>query len=79
MSLALQMRSFRRSIAEILHHMPDHPGLLQSFIWQDLDLAPNVPALQKFLAFRTHNLDGTLHSERVGHAEIITPPRCYAG
>ena len=39
MSLALQTRSYRLTTAEILYHMPDHPGLLQSYVWQDLDLA----------------------------------------
>jgi hypothetical protein len=25
--------------AEILYHLPDHPGVLQSFIWQKVDRA----------------------------------------
>ncbi len=79
MSLALQMRDYRLTTAEILYHMPDHPGLLQSYVWQELDLAPQFPALRKFLDFWTRNLDGKLHSVRVGHAGIITPPRWTAG
>ncbi len=79
MSLALQMRAWRLTTAEILYHMPDHPGLLQSYIWQELDMAPQFPALRKFLDFWTSNLDGKLHSVRVGHADIITPPRWNAG
>jgi uncharacterized protein Usg len=74
MSLALQMRDYRLTTAEILYHMPDHPGLLQSYVWQELDLAPQFPALRKFLDFWDRNLDGKLHSVRVGHAGIITPP-----
>ena len=42
MSLASQMQSYRLTTAEILYHLPDHPGLLQSYVWQDLDLAPFV-------------------------------------
>jgi uncharacterized protein Usg len=79
MSLALQMRDYRLTTAEILYHMPDHPGLLQSYIWQELDLAPQFPALHKFLDFWTRNLEGKLHSVRVGHADIITPPRWTSG
>ncbi len=79
MSLALQMRDYRLTTAEILYHMPDHPGLLQSYIWQELDLAPKFPALHKFLDFWTASLDGKLHSVRVGQAQIITPPRWSAG
>ena len=35
----LQLRGYRLTTAEIIYHLPDHPALLQSFIWQDLDLA----------------------------------------
>ncbi len=79
MSFALQLRDYRLTTAEILYHMPDHPGLLQSYIWQELDLAPKFPALHKFLDFWTANLDGKLHSVRVGQAQIIAPPRWNAG
>ncbi|HEY1856893.1 usg protein [Acidocella sp.] len=73
MRLALQMHDYRLTTAEILYHMPDHPGLLQSYVWQDLDLAPDYPALRKFLDFWTRRLDGKLHSVRVGSAPLITP------
>ncbi len=73
MSLALQMRDYRLTTAEILYHMPDHPGVLQSYIWQDLDLAPKFPELHKFLDFWSRSLDGKLHSVRVGSAKLITP------
>ena len=43
MSLALQMRDYRLTTAEILYHMPDHPAVLQSYVWQSLDLAPKFP------------------------------------
>jgi len=61
----LAMRGYRLMTAEILYHMPDHPDLLQSFIWQDLDQAPKFPVLQKFLRFWETNLDGKVHSVRV--------------
>ncbi len=74
MSLALQLKDYRLTIAEILYHMPDHPGILQSFIWQELDLAPKFPALRKFLDFWDRELDGRLHSVRVASASVIKPP-----
>ena len=61
----LAMRGYRLTTAEILYHMPDHPDLLQSYIWQDLDQAPKFPVLNKFLKFWESNLDGRLHSVRV--------------
>ena len=56
---------YRLATAEILYRMPDHPALLQTFVWQDYDLPPEFPALAKFLAFWRDNLDGALHSVRV--------------
>ena len=75
MGLALQLRDYRLTTAEILYHMPDHPDLLQTYIWQALDLAPKFPELHKFLTFWQRNLDGKLHSVRVANSEIIKPPQ----
>ena len=71
-ALNLQLNDYRLVTAEILYHMPDHPGLLQSYLWQDYDLAPRLPVLHKFLDFSSHNLDGKLHSIKLARAGIIT-------
>ena len=34
--VALQLEGWRMTTAEIIYHMPDHPGILQSFVWQKL-------------------------------------------
>ena len=73
MTLALQMKDFRLTTAEILYHLPDHPGLLQSYIWQDLDLAPRYPALRRFLDFWARELEGKLHSIKVASGGPIRP------
>jgi uncharacterized protein Usg len=64
---------YRLTTAEILYHMPDHPTLLQSYIWQDYDLAPKFPGLRKFLDFWESKLDGKLHSVRVMSARLVSP------
>ena len=71
MSLSLQMNGYRLTTAEILYHLPDHPALLQSYVWQEYDLAPHYPALDKFLAFWKRELEGRLHSVRVASCELI--------
>jgi uncharacterized protein Usg len=65
--------AYRLTTAEILYHLPDHPSLLQSFVWQDYDLAPKFPVLHGFLTFWRENLEGELHSVRVASAERIGP------
>ena len=68
-----QLRDYRLTTAEILYRFPDHPVLLQSYVWQEFDLAPKFPTLKKFLSFWERELDGKIHSVKVMHAELITP------
>jgi len=71
--IELMMDDYRLTTAEILYHMPDHPTLLQTYVWQDLDLAPRYPILSRFLTFWQCNLDGALHSVRLGQKEVLIP------
>jgi uncharacterized protein Usg len=71
-TLHLQLRSYRLTTAEILYHMPDHPTVLQSFIWQKLDLAPHFPELRRFLDFWVRNIEGKLHSVKVANCHLIS-------
>ncbi len=73
-ALHLQLRDYRLTTAEILYHLPDHPHLLQSFLWQEYDMAPHFPMLRKFLDFWSHNLDGKLHSVKVAGQQLIEAP-----
>lgn len=72
-NLAQQLRGYRLTTAEILYRLPDHPHVLQSFVWQHLDMAPDYPVLRRFLDFWTRSIDGKLHSVKVAHAPVITP------
>ncbi|AMN55847.1 MULTISPECIES: usg protein [Stappiaceae] len=59
--------------AEILYRLPDHPKLLQSFLWQTEDLAPKFPELTRFLVFWEREIEGRIHSVRVAHQTLISP------
>lgn len=72
-SFVAQLKDYRITTAEILYWMPDHKHVLQSFLWQNLDLAPRFPALAKFLDFWDRNLDGRLHKVTVANAQLIKP------
>ena len=73
-------RDFRRQIegyglttANIIYRLPDHPSLVQSYIWQEYDLHPHFPELRKFLDFWIRQIEGALHSVTVAHAGLIKP------
>jgi len=71
----LQLRGYRLTTAEIVYHLPDHPALLQSFIWQKFDLAPDYPELRRFLEFWSVNIEGKLHSVNVKQSSRFAPAR----
>lgn len=68
---AQQLLGYSLTTAEILYHLPDHPRLLQSYVWQDYDLHPRFPKLRDFLDFWTQNLDGAVNRVRVAHRGLI--------
>ena len=69
----MMLKGFGLTTAEILYRLPDHPSLLQSFVWQDYDLQPRFPRLQGFLGFWETNLEGKLHKVRVAHSQLVKP------
>jgi uncharacterized protein Usg len=71
--LAAQLDGNRLTTAEILYRMPDHPDLLQTYVWQAFDLAPRFPKLRRFLTFWEENLDGALYLVRVANSRLVKP------
>ncbi|MGB8841860.1 MAG: Usg family protein [Aliidongia sp.] len=69
--IGTRIAGYRLTTAEILYRLPDFPHLLQSYIWQNLDLAPEFPVLHRFLDFWQRQLDGKVHSVRVGSISIV--------
>ncbi len=72
---ARQLGGERLTTAEVLYYMPDHPALLQRFLWQTLDLAPGFPRIHKFLDFWRTEIDAVIHSVTVSAAGIVAPAR----
>ena len=72
-NLEMQLLGYRLTTAQILYRMPDHQALLQTYVWQNLDLAPKFPELTKFLQFWAGNLDGPLHSVVVASRALVSP------
>ncbi|MCD8498397.1 MAG: usg protein [Alphaproteobacteria bacterium] len=66
-------KSYRLTTAQIIYHLPDHDSLLQEFIWQNYDLAPQFPELKKFLKFWEISIEGRLHSVYVAHTKLFHP------
>lgn len=70
---AAQLQGFSLTTAEILYRLPDHPSLLQTYVWQDYDEHPRFPRLKSFLEFWRLNLEGKLFRVTVAHKALIGP------
>ena len=68
-----QLEGYGLTTANILYRLPDHPKILQTYIWQEYDVAPRFPILLQFLEFWTRELAGPLHSVQVCHSHLIRP------
>lgn len=68
-----QLAGFSLTTAEIIYRLPDYPTLLQSYIWQEYDVAPRFPKLKSFLEFWSAKLDGKLYKVTVAHSNLIRP------
>jgi uncharacterized protein Usg len=68
-----QLAGYGLTTATILYRMPDHRHVLQSYLWQNYDLAPRFPVLRDFLDFWARELEGPLHSVTVAHSRLIRP------
>jgi uncharacterized protein Usg len=70
---ARQVEGYGLTTANILYRMPDHRSILQEYIWQEYDLAPRFPELNKFLTFWQTKLEGALFRVVVAHKALIGP------
>jgi uncharacterized protein Usg len=71
--IELMLKGYGLTTAKILYHYPDHPHLLQTYVWQDYDLAPKFPVLIGFVEFWKAKLEGPLHSIQFTHRKLIAP------
>ena len=70
--------AFGLTTAEILYRLPDHQSILQTYVWQNYDLFPAFPELNRFLKFWLEKLDGPLHSVMVAHSRLLKPSEVRA-
>jgi uncharacterized protein Usg len=73
-----QLGGYGLTTAQILYRRPDHPWLLQTYVWQEYDLCPDFPELRGFLTFWRKSLEGVLHSVVVAHSRLIKPAEIRA-
>ena len=69
----LMLNGYGLTTAEMFYRIHDYQHVLNSYIWQGYDLAPDHPKLFEFVEFWQNELDGPLHSLRFTHRKLIAP------
>lgn len=69
----LMLKGYGLTTAELFYRMPDHQLVLNTFVWQEYDLAPDFPELFRFIEFWHDHIEGPLHSVRFTHRKRIGP------
>lgn len=70
--IELMLQGYGLTTAEFFYHQPDFAHVLNSFVWQEYDLAPDHPKLFEFVEFWQNEIDGTLHSVRFTHRKMLS-------
>ncbi len=69
----LLLKGYGLTTAEFFYRLPDFTHVLNSFIWQDYDVAPDHPRLFQFVEFWQEKIEGPLHSVRFTHQRELAP------
>ena len=70
---AAQVAGYGLTTANILYRLPDHPTLIQSFVWQFYDHAPEYPRLLRFIQFWEREIEGAIHKIEIAHKKLLSP------
>lgn len=69
----LMLKGYGLTTAEFFYRIPDYRNVLNTFVWQDYDIAPDHPRLFKFIDFWKSEIEGPLHSVRFTHRKMVAP------
>ncbi|MBI1418033.1 MAG: aspartate-semialdehyde dehydrogenase [Limimaricola sp.] len=69
----MMLKGYGLTTAEMFYHMPDHPHVINTFVWQDYDQAPDHARLFRFIEYWQESIEGPLHSVRFVHRKMISP------
>ncbi|MBO6884733.1 MAG: aspartate-semialdehyde dehydrogenase [Marivita sp.] len=68
----LMLRGYGLTTAQLYYRMPDYKNVLNTFVWQEYDLAPDHPKLFEFIEFWQDTIEGPLHSVQYTHRKLLS-------
>jgi uncharacterized protein Usg len=71
--LERMLTGYGLTTAHLYYGLPDHPAILNTFTWQEYDLAPDYPVLFRFIEFWQREIDGPLKTVEISHRKMVSP------
>ncbi len=71
--MELMLKGYGLTTARFFYRMPDFRHVLNEFIWQFYDLAPDHPTLMEKVEWWQAKIEGPLHSVSFTHRKLISP------
>ena len=71
MSSVSRIPDYTLTTAQIFYRFPDFPALLQEFIIQKYDIAPEYPEFSTFLRFWENEVEAEIHSIVFSSANLV--------
>ena len=68
----LMLRGYGLTTAQLFYRMPDYKNVLNTFVWQEYDLAPDHPKLFEFIEFWQDTIEGPLNSVQYTHRKLLS-------
>ncbi|MFZ5608712.1 MAG: hypothetical protein ACOY99_03780 [Pseudomonadota bacterium] len=69
----LWQEGYRLCTAEIVYRDPENPDIFGTYVWQELDLAPEFPVLKCFLQAWQAYCAAEVESVQVAPCDGVTP------
>lgn len=67
----LMLKGYGLTTAQIFYRIPDYQRVINTYVWQEYDLAPDYPKLFDFIEFWQKKIEGPLHSIMFTHRKLI--------
>lgn len=64
---------FELVTTEVLYHMPDHPSVLNTFVWQTYDRPPTLPRVHAFIHHWQAEIEAKIAEIRIACASLLEP------
>lgn len=67
----LFLKDYRLTTIKVYYYMPDYVSLLQEFVLQQYDIAPQYPELNKFLLHWHKNIDAVIKEVLMSQGSLM--------